>query len=272
MDMTVRRITHALFAALLFLPMAFASAEDGNPSPAAAAPAREETLAYKFELKRENTNKGQQGETTKTTLRLEHDPGGAVSLLRLDVPFVDKNKSFGGDLASQGLGDIKVRVGVRRIPFWSPVDLSGYVEIVFPTASPKDLGSGMYQLAPAVKFTVPVYPGPGIFSAHDVTGSAEVQQYLSLGGFGGFKDIDYTKFDFQLKDVWRKKYWAILKVKPVIDWEQDGRWGGTAEVEIGWFINRRWSLYVSYTNSLPDGNHVPGTCEKRVTLDVACRF
>jgi hypothetical protein len=272
MDKTVRRITSALFAALLFLPMDSVSAEDENPSPATAAPAREETLAYKFELKRENTNKGQQGETTKTTLRLEHDPGGAISLLRLDVPFVDKNKSFGGDLASQGLGDIKVRVGVRRIPFWSPVDLSGFVEVVFPTASPKDLGSGMYQLAPAVKFTVPLYPGPGIFSAHDVTGSAEVQQYLSLGGFGGFKDIDYTKFDFQLKDVWRKKYWAILKVKPVIDWEQDGRWGGTAEVEIGWFINRRWSLYVSYTNSLPDGNHVPGTCEKRVTLDVACRF
>ena len=70
----------------------------------------------KIELKRENTNRGHEGETTKSTFRFEHYTEGTVSLLRLDIPFVDKNRSFGGDLAQIGPGDVKVRMGFKKIP------------------------------------------------------------------------------------------------------------------------------------------------------------
>lgn len=268
------RFVLLLTALFILVPfsLGFAGNKEENPAPSPpVAPVTGEAMENKFELKRENTNRGQTGESTKSIFRFEHYMSGPVSLLRIDIPLVDKNKSFGGDLTNFGLGDIKLRAGLQKIPV-SGSEIGLFAEATFPTASPKDLGSGVYQFAPGLKLTVPVYPGQNISSAHYITFSTELQQYLSLAGVEGFKDINYTKFEFSLKDMWKKRYWATLTLKTNVDWVQDGKAGAVAELEIGLIINRRWSAYMKLGHSLGSIDSVAGTYQTRLTSDLAFRF
>lgn len=162
-------------------------------------------------------------------------------------------------------------MGFKKISV-SAASIGFFIEAQFPTASPKNLGSGVYELLPGAKLTVPVYPGEGVSSDHHVTFSTEIQQTFSLAGVEGFKDVNYTKVEVAVKDLWKKKYWAEFLVKPYIDWIQDGKIATDAELEIGCIISRRWSAYIKFGHSLGFQDSVAGTYGTRFTTDVAFRF
>jgi hypothetical protein len=77
----------ALLLLVLFTP-GFALDEEEEPSWPPAAPISEEPLKNRSELNRENTNRGQTGETTKTTFRMEHYMTGGVAVRMFKVSLV----------------------------------------------------------------------------------------------------------------------------------------------------------------------------------------
>jgi hypothetical protein len=224
---------------------------------------------WRFELKRQNTDGDTPGESTKTTVRLEALPGeGSVALWRLDLPFPDEKTTFSGSPFDPRLGDIKVRARLRPVDAGG-LPLSFFSELTFPTADPKELGQGKYQVMVGAET---FYPLDSISSdEHKLSFSPQVQQVVSVAGDEERKDINYTKLELALRDVWRKVYSLKLTAKPVIDWVQDGKTGAVAELEGAVSLRHDWRVQAMLGGRLC-GEGVPSTYGTRVELTLAKTF
>ncbi|HEY1290066.1 MAG TPA: hypothetical protein VGF58_17195 [Burkholderiales bacterium] len=223
---------------------------------------------WRFEVKRQNTDRDTPGESTKTTLRLEALPDGPVALWRLDLPFPDQKDTFSGSPFDPRLGDIKLRGRLR------PTDLSGvpvslFSELTFPTADPDTLGQGKYQVMLGAET---FHPLPSISNDdHKLSFSPQVQQVFSVAGNPERKDINYTKFEVALRDVWRKLYSLKFTAKPVIDWVQNGKTGAVGELEGAVALQHDWKLQLML-GGLLWGEGTASTYGTRVELTVGKTF
>jgi hypothetical protein len=252
-------------------PQPSGSEDDIRPSVVSTPAVSAERHFWKgrVELKRENTGRGTSDETTKTTLKMEMYPPGVLSLIRLEVPFPDERTDLEGSPFDPHLGDIKVRAGFGPFP-GDTTRASPFLEMIFPTANPGSLGTGKYQLSAGIKMTFPLPVPDGMKGAHKVTFSPLLQQNLSVAGDEDRKDINYTKLELILRDV-MGAYWLSLKVKPVVDWEQDAKTGAVAELEGGRLFGKVWSLWLMLGTRLW-GEGVPSTYGTRITIGVARMF
>ena len=223
---------------------------------------------WRFEVKRQNTDRDTPGESTKTTLRLEALPEGPVALWRLDLPFPDEKDTFGGSPFDPRLGDIKLRGRLR------PTDLKGvpvsfFSELTFPTADPDSLGQGKYQVMLGAESFRPL---PSISNDdHKLSFSPQLQQVVSVAGDPKRKDINYTKFELALRDVWRKVYSLKFTAKPVIDWVQNGKTGAVGELEGAVTLRQSWKLQLML-GGLLWGEGTASTYGTRVELTVGKTF
>jgi len=233
-----------------------------------AASAQGDDTQWRFEFKRQNTDRDTPGESTKTTLRLEALPEGPVALWRLDLPFPDAKDTFEGSPFDPRLGDVKLRARLR------PTDVSGvpvsfFSELTFPTADPDTLGQGKYQVMLGAET---FHPLPSISSDdHKLSFSPQVQQVVSVAGDSERKDINYTKFELALRDVWRKLYSLKFTAKPVIDWVQNGKTGAVAELDGAVTLQHNWKLQLML-GGLLWGEGTASTYGTRLELTVGKTF
>ena len=190
-----------------------------------------EVMRGKIELKRQATDRGTPGESSKTQLKIDAHLEGLVSLLRLELPFPDEKTDFEGDPFNPRLGDILVRVGFRPVHV-RDIPVSSFMEVTFPTADPEELGSGKYQLTPGIYATVSIPLAESMAQSHSLIFSPLVKQVVSVAGDEDRKNINYTKVELALRDTWRNLFWLKLTPKPVIDWEQDAKTGAVARTRV----------------------------------------
>lgn len=257
-------------ACLLLLAMNAAWAEGdgeaGQESLAAGGGDPESAGRRQIQLKRQSTARGTPSESTKTTLRFELFPEeGAFALLRFDLPLPDEKTDFAGSPFNPRLGDIKLRAEWRALP--TDLPLAPFLELSLPTADPASLGSGKTQLTAGMKTSWRL----ATVGAHAVAMTAQLEQVLSVAGDPGRKDINYTKAELGLRDVWRDGYVGKATFKPVADWQQNGKTGATFELEGSKHFSPAWRATLM-VGKLLWGEGVPGTYSKRVELTLAHRF
>ncbi|MCU0790350.1 MAG: hypothetical protein MUE79_04770 [Nitratireductor sp.] len=240
--------------------------KDRGGSGAATAPGQ-----WRLELKRQNTARGTPDESTKTTLKIERLLDGPVTLLRLELPFPDARTDFTGSPFEPRLGDIKARVGFRAFEAGGYA-FPSFVEVTFPTADPETLGSGHYQLSAGLRMLAPLTLAFDDQASHQSRVEFQVQQVNSLGGDADRKDINHTKLEFVLSDVWRQKYTWKLKLKPAVDWIQDGETGAVFEAEGGMTFARDWRTWLMLGHRVCGNEDVASTYTKRVEIGVARTF
>ena len=233
-----------------------------------AGSARGADTQWRFDVKRQNTDRDTPGESTRTTLRLEAFPEGWVALWRLDLPFPDEKDTFSGSPFDPRLGDIKVRGRLKPMDV-SGVPISFLSELTFPSADPESLGQGKYQVMAGAE-TTHRFDSLGS-REHEVSFSPQIQQVVSVAGDPERKDVNYTKFELALRDVWRKVYSLKLTAKPVIDWVQDGKTGAVAELEGAVTLRHNWKLQLMLGGRLW-GEGVASTYGTRVELTVGKTF
>ncbi len=214
-----------------------------------------------LELKRAMSNRGSTEENTRTTFRAELILDSVVALLRLDVPFVDKNNEFASDPANAGLGDLKARVGFAPVRIGS-IPLRLYSDVVFPTAEAK-LGGGKWQLGPGVSTILPL-PSPWS-GAPMLVFLPLVEHYVSIAGDAARKDVNYTKLEAKIEARWPG---ALLSAnaKPVLDWTQDAS-AAVLEVQGTWLFAKGWRAWLKVGRRLW-GEGLPTTYEEQVELGV----
>ena len=229
-----------------------APAKDVAPKPPTS------TVTPAFELKRELTDRGATDQRTQTTLRAELLLSSPISLLRLDVPFVDKKNTFAGDPSNQGLGDLKTRVALAPIPVWG-APLTLYLDLVFPTGG--NLGAGKYQVVPGTESSIRLLSG----DAPALTFLPVAEQYISVGGDSTRQSLYYLKFELKVEARW--EHWSVsLNPKPVIDWTGPST-AAVIDLEGAWIPSAHWRLWLKVGRRLW-GSTLPSTYDTQVELGV----
>lgn len=242
-----------------------AAAQPWEPAP------RVDEWHGRLELKRINTSRGTPEETTKTSTRVETFLDGPVSLVRVDVPFPDAKTDFEGSPFDPRLGDVKLRAGFRPLSY-GRLTFPSFVELTAPTANPASLGTGRYQLGAGIRMLSP-FRIPQLDAAHATRVETEVSQTFSFGGDPSRADVNYTKFEFTLYDLWREKYTFKLKVKPSFD-HAKGEQGAVGEIEGGFYFGEqgRWRTWLMLGSRLYGPDNVSGTYNTQVELGLARTF
>jgi hypothetical protein len=264
------RLTVILIGASGLLARAddFASTNSDHNAIPAVQPT-DKPLLWHIEPQRQWIDRGTPQESSKTTLRLEATPQKYLSLIRLDIPFVDEKN---GDPITPHLGDILLRFETVS----QPVGITGwqfFMETIFPSAKPESLGTGKYQLAPATEVWVPIWD-----SARDQappvwrTGAQPlVEQFVSVAGDPSRTNIDYTKIELQLQGSWRNKVSLKLNPKFMVNYVGGVSSAAVFEFEPHWNINRHWELDLTLGHSLW-GVGEPGTYQKKLEFWVRFNF
>ena len=267
----------AILAIFIFSPAEPVLAAEDQAAPAAVRvsdnpaddDAPRQVQRWKVEVKRQDTDRGTDGESSKTTVRMEAYPQGSVAMLRLDLPFPDDRTDFLGSPFNPRLGDIKLRAKTR--PFAAAgLPLSTWIELTFPTANPESLGQGKYQVTVAMETVLPLASISVGSTTHKVSFAPLIQQTVSVAGDENRTDINYTKFELALRDVWGD-YSVKLTLKPVIDWEQNGQTGAVTELEGGVKFAHGWygTLMLGHRTW---GGSVPSTYGTRVEFTLGRTF
>ena len=217
------------------------------------------------------TSRGTPEESTRSNLRLERFLDGPVALLRLDLPFPDEQTDFNGDPFNPRLGDVKLRAGFRALRSGS-LAFPSFVEMTFPTADPETLGAGKYQLGAALRMLAPIEAPFLDPAAHRTVFEAQVQQVVSVAGDADRKDINVTKIELTLYDLWQGRYTAKLKLKPNIDWKLDGESSAVAEIEGGLLFARHWRTWLMLGKRVWGPEGVSGTYDTRVELGLSRNY
>lgn len=255
--------------ALLGVPMQAQSAPPGAPDPEEApspAPGAAPGWHGRVELRRDDTDRGDPEEVTKTFLRV--DSYLSVGTFSVQVPLPDDMTADHGRFNPK-LGDLKVRH--RSVPFASgPWTMSVFLEAVFPTADPEELGTGKYQASAGWTSTRPLATPARWSASHLATVTAQLQQTNSVAGDPARTDINYTKLDLSTKDTW-SVHWVKLAVNTRVDWVQDGRTGAVGEVEYGRLLGTQWKVWLM-GGGLLWGEGVKGTYGRKVSVSVSRTF
>lgn len=216
---------------------------------------------YHLQLKRQATDRGTDGESTKTTLRWEMFPTQTWSLLRVELPLPDDKTDMGGSPFNPKLGDLKLRADLapRR---WLDLPWIFYVELTLPTADPASLGSGKYQLAPAVRSSM---------RQDSNNFSGLIKQVVSVGGDPNRKDINYTSIEAAADHSFDATWSAKFTLKPTFDWQQNGASGGVGELEGTLRLSPQWDVALMGGGRLW-GGAIPSTYGSRIQLTLNYRY
>ncbi|HTP50047.1 MAG TPA: hypothetical protein VMK42_05060 [Anaeromyxobacteraceae bacterium] len=240
------------------------------PEPSAQAPAAVQSVessaggppsvAAQLELKRAMTDRAATDQRSQWTLRTNVLLDSPVSLVRLDIPFVDKNNSFSSDPANVGLGDLKTRVGFAPIPV-PAVPLSFFFDFIFPTGG--SLGNGKYQLCPGLSSAIRLasWRTP-VFRFLPL-----VEQYVSIAGDPNRSDIDYTSFELKVEALWPKALALSMNAKPVIDWVHGAQSAAVLDSQVDWIASTHWRVWVKYGFRLW-GARLPTTYDGQLEIGV----
>lgn len=233
-----------------------------------AAVAEEPALRrdWLVELKRQNTGRGTEDESTRTQVKVERRLDGPFAFARLELPFPDEDTDFEGSAFRPRLGDVKARLG------FAPVDVAGrrftsYVELAFPTADPASLGTGKYVWQAGARTAWAL----GTAGSFRVTLGAQASQAVSFGGDPARNDTNTTKLEIDGRLDATDGRFAKAVVKPNIDWVRGGRSGAVAELEAGIPAGGGWA-FAALAGATLWGEGVAGTYDRRVELKISRRF
>jgi hypothetical protein len=115
-------------------------------------------------------------------------------------------------------------------------------------------------------------PLPGETGARMLRFEAEIQQVASYAGDPARKRINYTKLEATLYGVWDQRYTLKAKLKPSLDWVQNGKSAAVAEIEGGLLFGDGWRSWLMVGRHLWGPTGIPGTYDTRAELGLARRF
>lgn len=214
------------------------------------------------EMKREDTNRTDPEEQTKTYFRMDSYLWGGISSFQIAFP---DDMSRGGRF-NPTVGDLKLRHRFGYFPAGSWL-MSFFLETTLPTAAIPELGGGKYQASGG---WTSLRAGRPWHEAHLDTFTSQLQQVNSVAGDPDRTDINYTKLDLSLRDAWRR-HWVKGAVNMRVDWIQNGRTGAVGELEYGYRPSRPWRVWLM-GGGLLWGEGVKGTYGRRITLSASRTF
>jgi hypothetical protein len=261
--MNSQRVLVAL-AATLVLGSGRVVADDEPVAPPAGATAAARAAVPRLEGKRSMTNRGTADESTRTTFRAEVLLDGTLSLLRLDLPWVDGRSDLQLSPQDVEFGDLKARVGLRPLKAMGG-SLSLFLDLTMPTGA-AGVGGRTWQLGPGGSLRLAI-PAPWLPSGVKLSSIPLLQQVFSVAEPADAKDVNYTIVELPLELQHPGAWIANLKLKPVVDWTRDGAVGAVLELKGSWIISSDWTAWLTLGHRAW-GAVVPSTYEEKIELGI----
>lgn len=194
-------------------------------------------------------------------------------ILRLDMPFTYLDPKSSNEKSVAGTGDLRARLGWRVL---NTVDGSLFFgsEFYFPTASHDQLGSGRFEVGPAVV---------GSLNLADLKSNAYLWvEYLTSvtgdlrdGSSGGTSAVDRSTSESRVRlrfnTLWSKEWWSFVEPRFFIDWTQNAKTGMVLLFEGGRRLDEHWRVYLRPEVGLW-GRNLPGAFDYGVEAGVRYMF
>ena len=188
---------------------------------------------YEFHYQHDSLPAGERVENAVAIASLALTPSW---LLRVTMPYVWDAPNQPDTSNKHGAGDLQVRTAARvyTSPYWA---LLVGTDVLFPTASSEQLGSGKYAVGPGIAAAAPV---PMLRSLVSVI----VQNFNSVGGDPGRQKINFAQFQPAISTFWSEHWYSTLEPFVNVDWNRDSKTGMNLEAEIGYHFENRWEVFV----------------------------
>ena len=174
---------------------------------------------------------GQRLDTATGVIRLPVTPNFGV---QVTVPYVWADQQRQG-FPTNGISDTVVRVGGR-------VFVSEYVavflgtDVLFPTASPSQLGTGKYTLGPGGVLAAPLARVRSMFYLL-------VQDYSSVGGDPSRTDLHFLQVQGTINTIWSDHWWTSVQGTWNNDWNTHRKSASNVVGQIGYRFDNHWNVF-----------------------------
>lgn len=194
-------------------------------------------------------------------------------LLRIDMPFTYLDPKSSNEKSVAGTGDLRARLGWRAL---NTVDGSLFFgsEFYFPTASHDQLGSGRFEIGPAVVGSLH-FPDLKSNAYLWVEYLTSVTGDLRDGSSGGTNANDHSTSESRVRlrfnTLWSKEWWSFVESRFFVDWTQNAKTGMVLLFEGGKRLDEHWRLYLRPEVGLW-GRNLPGAFDYGVEAGVRYMF
>lgn len=192
-----------------------------------------------------------------TTLRVDKpvviNADGWVLSLRADIPFVVNDVPSADNPGSQsrfGLSDI-----LNQFMFIAPQGTKSWTyaigsQIIWPTASEDQMGSGRYQFAPLVGAKINLAGiSPGSF------GYLLLRDHIDMGGDDSRAKVNYLVIQPGINFALPNKSFVTIAPEMRVDWENDNRVFIPFDIAIGKMVNKSTVLSIEYKTPVLDDDY-----------------
>jgi len=159
-------------------------------------------------------NYGDKGYINFTTIRGMSKLGKRFNT-RIDIPFTYCTFSPESGNKQFGLGDISFRLLGYKIIQTPKTAVTASVELVLNTAQSPVLGLGKNIIMPVISYS-------RIMVDKRVIGALAFQQAYSFSGDESRGDINFSKLQVILINIWSRKMWTVLAPEFYLDYENGG--------------------------------------------------
>jgi len=134
---------------------------------------------------------------------------------RVDIPFTYCSFTPEGENKQFGLGDISFRLLGYKIFQTPKTAVTASIELVLNTAQSPYLGLGKNILIPVISYS-------RVMVDKRVIASLAFQQAYSFSGDESRGDINFSKLQVILINVWSRKMWTVIAPEFYLDYENGG--------------------------------------------------
>ena len=170
-------------------------------------------------------------DTTTAVVRLPVTPNLGV---QVTVPYTWADQQRQG-FPTNGISDTVLRAGGR-------VYVSEYVavflgtDVLFPTASPSQLGTGKYTLGPGGVLAAPLARLRSMFYLL-------VQDYSSVGGDPSRADLHFLQVQGTINTIWSEHWWTSVQGTWNNDWNTHRPTASNVVGQIGYRFDNHWNVF-----------------------------
>ena len=226
-------VTRFGFLLMLCLPPPL-SAQTGQ-SAADALLKKPTDFRSRIEIRNEYQDLQGDGYRNAVVPRFEYAVSPSVAL-RLETPYVTYDSGGPGSDRVSGQGDLVTRAA------WRAMQRDNFALIVgseasFDTADNEKLGYGKTVVSPFMYAAINL-------PAHDAVFFPNIQQYSSVGGSSGRRDVNFTTLKPNLLTRWPNRTYTFLEPQFTLDWERNAKVGLTVELEYGKLLSNNIAAWV----------------------------
>ena len=211
----------------------------------------------RFDIRQKYQNLPAGNDAYTTTLRVDKptilNEQGWVFALRADLPLVVNDVASGDNLGSAykfGASDV-----LTQFMFIAPQGKKSWTyafgaQLLWPTASEDQMGTGRYQIAPLVGAKMDLKAiSKGSF------GYLLLRDHIDAGGYSSRSHVNYLVIQPGINIALPKAFFVTIAPEMKVNWEDNNHWFIPFDITVGKMLNKSTVVSLEYKSPIHDDKY-----------------